>query len=302
MQQTWEFRDQLCDVCGGRNFRVLGYHGGAAHREGKGVKTRIVKCRNCSLIFPNPMPFPSGSDQRYTDAPHYFEDVMVSSDETHRLLGDKLAREAELLLGRKGKFLDVGCGRGGLVWAASQRGWAAEGCDISEAFVRYATEVTGVKARASSVQNIGYPAHAFDVVTLVEVIEHLYNPRETIQELHRILRPGGLLYISTPNEDSLYQTVGNLYYRLRRRDWCVNLCPTWNLFHVHGFSPNSLRFLLEQENFSIEELVLYAGTNPLPNRTGLWGKVERAGTKLVEYLARKTGRNPYMYAWARRLG
>jgi len=299
-EQAWEFIERACNICGGTDFRLLGYHGGEAHRQGKGVKTRIVKCRTCALIFPNPMPHPDGPDVRYADVSGYFEEVMQASDEAHRALGDQLARDAERLLGRKGKFLDVGCGRGGVVWAAAQRGWDAEGCDISEAFVRHATEVTGVNARAAKLEDIGYPDHSFDVVTLVEVIEHLYNPRQTLEELQRIIRPGGLLYLSTPNEESIYQTLGNLYCRARGLDWCVNLCPTWNLYHIYGFGPRSLRYLLEQTNFSIEQINLYAGTTPVPNRGGGWGAIERIGTRFVGFLARSTGRNPYMYTWARR--
>jgi 2-polyprenyl-3-methyl-5-hydroxy-6-metoxy-1,4-benzoquinol methylase len=299
-QQAWEFRDEACKVCGGREFQVLGSRGGEAHRDRAGVKSRIVKCRICNLIFPNPMPYPSGEDRRYLNVSGYFEDVMAVTDEERRKFGDKLARDAERLLGRQGKFFDVGCGRGEVVLAAGERGWDAEGCDLSETFVRYACEVNGVKAHAAKLEEIGYPDASFDVVTLVEVIEHLYNPSDTVKELSRVIRPGGLVYISTPNEESLYQSLGNLYYKTRGRDWVVHLCPTWNLYHIQGFSPRSLRYLLERNNFQIEELVVYPGQFKVPHRSGLWGEVERVGTRLVEGIANVLGRSPYMYAWARR--
>jgi SAM-dependent methyltransferase len=299
-QQAWEFRDEACNVCGGRDFRVLGARGGEAHRDRVGVKTRIVKCRTCNLIFPNPMPYPSGEDTRYTNVSGYFEDVMAVTDEGRRQMGDNLAREAERLSGGRGKFLDIGCGRGEVVRAASERGWEAEGCDLSEDFVRYAREVNGVKAQAATLEQIHYPEASFDVVTMVEVIEHLYDPAETVKELGRVVRPGGLVYISTPNEESVYQTLGNLYYKARGLDWVVNLCPTWNLYHIQGFSPRSLRYLLERNDFQVEELVVYPGTLMLPSRAGLWGGVERFGTNLVERIANALGRSPYMYAWARK--
>ncbi|HEX8422370.1 MAG TPA: class I SAM-dependent methyltransferase [Pyrinomonadaceae bacterium] len=299
-QQAWEFRDEACKVCAGRDFRVLGARGGEAHRSGAGEKTRIVKCRTCGLIFPNPMPYPSGADTRYTNVSGYFEDVMAVEDETQRRHGDLLAREAERRLGRRGRFLDVGCGRGEVVRAAQELGWEAEGCDLSEAFVRYAREVNGVKAHAATLEQMRFPEASFDAVTLVEVIEHLYEPAETVRELSRIVRPGGLVYLSTPNEESVYQSLGNLYYKARGRDWVVNLCPTWNLYHVHGFSPRSLRYLLERNGFEFEELVVYPGTLAVPRRDGLWGQVEQAGARVVERLANALGRSPYMYAWARR--
>ena len=301
-QQAWEFRDEACKVCGGREFRVLGSRGGEAHRDGVGVKTRIVKCRNCNLIFPNPMPYPSGEDTRYTNVSGYFEDVMTVTDEGQRQVGDKLAREAERLLGHRGRFLDIGCGRGEVVWAARERGWDAEGCDLSEDFVRYAREVNGVEAHAATLEEMNYPDASFDAVTMVEVIEHLYDPADTVKELSRVVRPGGVVYISTPNEESVYQSLGNLYYKARGLDWVVNLCPTWNLYHIQGFSPRSLRYLLEANHFQIENLVVYPGGLVVPQRAGVWGQVERIGTGVVERLANVLGRSPYMYAWARRQG
>ena len=303
-QQAWEFRDEACKVCGGSDFRVLGSRGGEAHRDGVGAKTRIVKCRTCHLIFPNPMPYPAGEDTRYTNVSGYFEDVMIVTDEGQRQLGDKLAGEAERLLGGRvpagGRFLDVGCGRGEVVAAAQARGWDAEGLDLSEDFVRYAREVNGVRAHAGTLEQMNYPEASFDVVTLVEVIEHLYNPAETVRELARVVRPGGLVYISTPNEESIYQTLGNLYYKARGLDWVVNLCPTWNLYHIQGFSPRSLRYVLAQNDFQIENLVVYPGGLVVPERGGLWGGVERVGTHVVKHIANALGRSPYMYAWARR--
>lgn len=213
-----------------------------------------------------------------------------------------LVNRATELLGRPGRLLDVGCGPGAVVLAAQQAGWDAEGCDISRAFVEHARTTTGVRARTGTLESIRYADQSFDAVTLVEVIEHLYEPARTARELARIVRPGGLLYVSTPNEESIYQTLGNAYYRLRRRDWVVNLSPTFDLFHLQGFSPRSLRYLLEHSHFTIEEIVVYPGTSPLPlpRQSGLWGAVEQLGVRSVEYLARKLSKGQYLYAWARR--
>lgn len=121
-EQSWEFRDEPCKGCGGRDFRVLGFRGGAAHRDGAGVRTRIVRCCTCALIFPNPMPYPAGEDRRYSDVSGYFDEVMAVTEEGQRRFGAHLARDAERLLGGRGRFLDIGCGRGAVVWAAQARG------------------------------------------------------------------------------------------------------------------------------------------------------------------------------------
>jgi len=302
MKQEWEFREEECRICGGQDFKFLGFRGGEAHREGLGVKCRIVKCRKCHSIFPNPMPYPSGEDVRYSDVGNYFEEVMRITHEGAIATGTKLLTEAEKFLGFRGKFLDVGCGRGEIVKAADNLGWEAKGCDISQQYVDYARNENKVDAVAGTVEELNFPENFFDFISLVEVIEHLYNPLSTISELHRILKKDGILYLSTPNEESVYQTFGNLYYKLQGKKWVVNLCPTWNLYHILGFSPRSLTYLLENNGFKVEKIVVYPGTLAVPKHDSLKGKIETFGANTVEKIANLLGRSPYMYAWARKIG
>ncbi len=56
-----------------------------------------------------------------------------------------------------------------------------------------------------------------------------------------------------PNENSLYAHAGILYMRALRRDWVVNLAPTFPPYHVQSFNPRSLRLLLERADFAVEQ-------------------------------------------------
>ena len=301
IQQKWEFRDEKCKVCDGQNFKILGTRGGDAHRDGLGVECVIVKCKRCHLIFPNPMPYPSGEDVRYSDVDGYFEEVMKSEHHERISSGKLIINQAENLLGFHGDFLDVGCGRGEIVKVASDLGWSAKGCDISKPYIDYAKKKNEVDVFAGTVEELKFPENSFDFVSLVEVIEHLYEPRKTVAELHRITKKGGIVYLSTPNEESIYQTLGNLYYKLQRKKWVINLCPTWNLYHILGFSPRSLKYLLEQQGFEIEEIVVYPGSLVVPKHNSIWGKIESLGIDTVEKIANLSGKSPYMYAWARKI-
>src|SRR5882724_7186867 len=70
---AFEFRPTPCAVCGSDSPRPVGWRGGSAHHGGCGVRTRIVRCRVCSHLYPNPMPFPVGGlDALYTDTDEYF--------------------------------------------------------------------------------------------------------------------------------------------------------------------------------------------------------------------------------------
>lgn len=301
MNQEFDFKEINCPICDGNKTKFLGWRGGEAHREGLGVKCRIVKCKNCYSIFPNPMPYPSGKDIRYANTEDYFENVMRIDPDERISFGTQLVKEAEQFLGFRGKFLDVGCGRGEIVKAAKTLDWNAKGCDISEQYIDYARKKYEIDAYTGTVEDLKFDKNSFDFISLVEVIEHLYNPLKTISELHRIIKKDGVLYLSTPNEESIYQTFGNLYYKFRGKKWVVNLCPTWNLYHILGFSPRSIKYLLENNGFKVEKVVVYPGTLTVPKHNTLVGKIEHIGSVAVEKIANALDKSPYMYVWARKV-
>ncbi len=71
--EAFDFRTIDCPICESNNWKIIGYRGGEAHHSGNGVKTRIVRCLECTHLYPNPMPFPKlNLDEIYTDADEYF--------------------------------------------------------------------------------------------------------------------------------------------------------------------------------------------------------------------------------------
>jgi SAM-dependent methyltransferase len=289
--------EQNCPICNVSPTRLIGKRGGASHRQGLGVESDIWACGKCSLIFPNPMPIPErGLGQHYDlDADDYFQ---------HHDVGSKLAgaadmvRQAGALLGRKGKLLDVGVGRGEILVAAKEMGWDVEGVEPSEKFADHAEARTGAKIWRQPIEETEIPDNEFDVVILAAVLEHLYNPDEIIAKIARVLKPGGLLYLDVPNERGLFFRVGNLYQRLRRRDWCVNLSPTFSPFHVFGFSPRSLRKLLEKHGLTPRVWTVYAGTSMVPGSGGAPRNIERQIAKLVTWVSRFGEMGTYIETWA----
>ncbi len=86
----------------------------------------------------------------------------------------------------------------------------------------------GLEVRCGSLEEQGYPAESFDAVTLCHVVEHLSDPRATIDECFRILKPSGRLVVATPNSDSLSR-------RLFGKDWRGLEPPR----HLMVFSPRT---------------------------------------------------------------
>ncbi|MBI5806600.1 class I SAM-dependent methyltransferase [candidate division TA06 bacterium] len=108
-----------------------------------------------------------------------------------------------------GKLLDVGCGIGRFLNEASAR-YDAFGTEISEYALMSARHQACLKGRltqADALKGLPYRSGSFDVVTALDIVEHLEHPELFIAEAWRLLRPGGLLVISTPNPDSLGRAI-----------------------------------------------------------------------------------------------
>ena len=177
VRDGYRWVEQFCPTCASTQSKFVGTRGGMSHREALGVEADIWRCKDCSLIYPNPMPIPvNGLGQHYdVDADEYFQ----AHDKRGKLdAALNLIRQAEVLLGRTGKLLDVGVGRGEVLVAAKERGWQVEGVEPSEKFADYAEQQTGAKIWREPIEESDIPDDEFDVVILAAVLEQLYNPNE----------------------------------------------------------------------------------------------------------------------------
>jgi SAM-dependent methyltransferase len=290
------WRPQACPICGVPPTKFVGRRGGSAHRAALGVECEIWRCGECSLVFPNPMPVPiKGLGQHYElDADHYFQHHNLEGKVTG---AQGLITRAEHLTGGKGKILDIGTGRGELLRAAGEAGWAVVGIEPSSSFAEYAAKYSGAEIKREPLEQCNFSDASFDVVVLSAVLEHLYNPDEIIKEIARILRRGGALFLDVPNERGLYFRVGNFYQRLRGRDWTVNLAPTFEPFHVFGFNAGALRKLLAKHGFIVRDWRVYGGRSVLPRRSGLLGYFEQQAAHLITALSNRCGLGTYIETW-----
>jgi len=252
----FELKPWSCPICQTSREREIGYRGGEYQREGKGVATRVVQCRNCSLLYANPFPVATSLPDLYGDPEHYFSGHNSASK----------VKANERLLVRLNEFsahpipvLDVGSGLGELLVAARNLGIEAEGIEISPSMVAAAAHRSGVNSTAISIERAAelWPGR-FGAVVLNAVLEHVYDPRAMIEAASILMRPGGVLYIDVPNEPSLPTMLGNAVRRLLGSKAVYNLSPTWEPFHVYGFNPRSLRILLGRYGFHVRHIRVHA--------------------------------------------
>lgn len=107
-----------------------------------------------------------------------------------------------------GVLLDIGCGKGFFVKTALENGWYTYGIDISKRATHYANSRLGLNnIKCGNVEEAEYQNNFFDVITIWETIEHLEKPWSMLKVAFNLLKPGGKLFISTPNAGSLYVTI-----------------------------------------------------------------------------------------------
>jgi SAM-dependent methyltransferase len=107
---------------------------------------------------------------------------------------------------KTGRILDIGCDTGLFLLEAKKRGWEVYGTEYTETALQKC-RANGIQMQQGKLNPSLYEPEMFDVITLMEVIEHINNPQEEIQNIKQLLRPGGLFYFTTPNFNSIERYV-----------------------------------------------------------------------------------------------
>jgi 2-polyprenyl-3-methyl-5-hydroxy-6-metoxy-1,4-benzoquinol methylase len=138
---------------------------------------------------------------------------------------------------RKGRLLDVGCGDGSTLDIARRLGWQVVGVDFDPTAAATARR-KGLTVRLGKLEDQGFDAGSFDMVVMNHVIEHVHDPLGTIRECRRVLDPGGVLLLATPNAKSWGHTLFDRNCRI--------LEPPR---HLHLFTAANLRKLASDAGF-----------------------------------------------------
>lgn len=169
-----------------------------------GAEFCIVRCAYCNLIFTNPRPT-SEWRKRFYD--HRYNPIMsdlgrdfpYQSLKGRELASDHILEFTKNKVSTNNKLLDIGCAGGQFVKKALEHGFEATGIEPSPGALSYAEEHYGLKLIKGEAGNIPIPDNTYDIVTLLHVFEHFRKPIETLQEIKRVLKPGGMMFIETPN-------------------------------------------------------------------------------------------------------
>ncbi len=193
----------------------------------------LRRCRSCGLIFhlefadaavvqnyyahyydrPEALAFNPITDQRYQ--------TLLAQFEPYRTVG---------------RILDVGCGSGHLLAVALAHGWEPHGVEIATGALEELSQ-RGIHCYHGELRAAAYASDSFDVVHCSEMLEHVMAPAALLAEIGRVLRVGGLLYLTTPNFNSISRRLLGAKWRILCRE------------HVLYFTPRVLTRTLSRAGF-----------------------------------------------------
>lgn len=223
------------------------HHGPALHAR---AGFTVIDCTVCG--FAHALPLPTADelaavyrDDYYTKEkpqclPHQAEDrdwLALVNDERAALLRRHLGPGAH-------DVLDVGCGAGFFLDACRRAGFAVKGVEPSRQAACHAREELGLPVIEAFLDaDLAAALDPVDVIAASEVLEHLPDPVGMLRLFHRLLRPGGLLLLSLPNDENPLQAAARQQ---------LGLPPWWIAppHHLNYFTVASITALLERQGFS----------------------------------------------------
>ena len=168
----------------------------------------------------------------------------------------------EKWISKPGKFLDVGCGTGRLLYLAEKAGWSTHGLELSSEAANTATNTLGVKVTVGNFLTIKSDGFQYDLIALRHVLEHLENPIVALKKINHRLKLGGYALFEMPNIDGIDLRLKRLMTNagIHKKRFPDNFKPG----HCNEFCRYSFDLLLKKTGFKLVRWETYS-MKPLVN-------------------------------------
>ncbi|MGB9872141.1 MAG: class I SAM-dependent methyltransferase [Anaerolineae bacterium] len=233
-----------CDFCGGS--RTTPVFAIRDLKLGLPGEFHLVRCDGCGLLYINPRPTWGALQEYY---PEYYPSFIQFNSSKNPW--DGVVRRCRIVSSYQNgrRLLDVGCGTGAFLKEMSRFGeWELYGVEPLSVPAQIAREQGNIKIFQGTLLESDFSSEFFDVVTWWDVLEHVPNPRACLRETFRILKPGGWLFVQTPDP-------GSWEARLFGPHWIGWDTPR----HLYLFSRPVLIRQLEKTGFRIIRVGSFAG-------------------------------------------
>jgi SAM-dependent methyltransferase len=230
---------------------------------------RIEECGGCGVFFTAQRPPEAALMQLYKGDALLGErpDPLPKSEDVfprwklreHEELLDEIVKFG----GGTGSLLDVGCFSGMFLRNARERGFEIAGIEPNEDAFMHVRNLLRCEVVNGSLASANFSPNYFSVVSFLDVIEHVEDPVADLKAALRIMRPGGVLVLATPNVKGLLQRVTKTKRNIMRQPWCPIDDVPW---HLWGFTRESLSLCVEKAGFIVNKI---SWLEPSPLSTNL---------------------------------
>lgn len=235
----------VCPICGGKEFELF--------METKDFMITkesfsLVSCKSCNFIFTNPIPDKNEISRYYKS-----EDYVSHSSSKKGLINTVYNVVRKFTLKQKvgwikkyaqtGSLLDVGCGTGHFLKAAQDAGYEALGLEPDEEARGFARKENEVNVHP--IENLYHlDVASYDVITMWHVLEHVYELKEDLAQIEKLLKSNGTLFIAVPNCGS---QDANIY----KEYWAAYDVPR----HLYHFRENDIKNLFQEFGMRLAEII-----------------------------------------------
>jgi len=217
----------------------------------------VEQCVKCNFRFTNPRPSFENIFDYYTKDYHCYRDDRTSTNKIIEPLPTQKMTVTDSIkyhfhggfwgsrgwvlpnLPKGAKILEIGCGGGGFIRECISHGWDTIGTDLNSELESTITSM-GAKFIKTTLPIIDLPDNSLDAVFAWQVLEHLYQPIETLEEIKRVLKPNGIFAFSVPNSDCWQ-------FHFFKDKWAGLQVPT----HVSHFSAKSIQQVVEKSGLNV---------------------------------------------------
>jgi 2-polyprenyl-3-methyl-5-hydroxy-6-metoxy-1,4-benzoquinol methylase len=192
----------------------------------------LVQCKNCTFVFSWKIPSVEELTQHYNkyNRNRYYSPITIKR--YHTLL-DQFETYR-----KTNNIVDIGCGGGVFLIEAKKRGWNVYGTEYTPEGIEFCAQKGIRMHQGLNLANYEKPENFFDVITSLEVIEHMPYAKEEVANYYQLLRPGGIVYITTPNFNSISRS-------LAKDKWNILEYPE----HLSYYTKKTLTYLFKSVGF-----------------------------------------------------
>lgn len=223
-------KEVSCNLCQGTDVTVLFQKNTFSY----------VQCNNCNLVYVREQLTPQEVQKIYERG---YDSKRQSKADPRDFSSYKDLLQNLRPYRQNNRLLDVGCFMGKFLYGAQVDGWNVAGVEISEQAVTFCDDELGLRnVFCSTLEANTELQPGFDVITMIDLIEHLADPLVTVQRSYDLLREGGVLYVETPN----FASIARLIYGQK-----------WRVFfpwHFYYFTPKTLKRTLQRVGFKQIEI------------------------------------------------